>query len=178
MPSRTASLAAVLEAEIAWFGAVLDRRLRAYTDDTEVFSLRDWPAPSLRRADSYSAICRAARLDAGVRLVLTLALLPRLRPQALDLFLIRNQAMDRAFTEFGGAADTSGGFRPTRQTALFLLAADDMALRLPAMTMFARDAPLVRHHLLAPQDDDYAPWLPLDPHPDLWERLLGGTAGG
>jgi hypothetical protein len=55
---------------------------------------------------------------------------------------------------------------------LFLLAGLDMGRRLAAMRLFADDAPLVEHRLLARQDDQVTPWLPLDPHADLLARLI------
>lgn len=56
------------------------------------------------------------------RLVLLLALIPHINPQALDLFFLQNKEMDRPYTEFGGWKGVShSGFLPTGQTALFLL---------------------------------------------------------
>ena len=171
MSAPSSSLAATLEAEIAWFDALLDGRVRAYSD-TSTEAPPAPPAPPLSgRADAYAAMCRDAGLDDDARLVLILALLPSLRPQALDALLLRNNNTSRLFTEFGGIADKRG-FRPTRETALFLLAGPDMGRRLAAMRLFADDAPLVDHHLLARQDDQVAPWLPLDPHADLLARLI------
>ena len=174
MPALS-SLAATLDAEIAWFQAVLDVSLGAHfgqiPEDTPAS-----PAPPLfEREDAYATMCRDAGLDDGARLVLILSLLPSLRTQALDPLQIRNRATDRGFAEFGGITDVRG-FRPTRETALFLLAGRHMDRRLVAMRLFADDAPLVRHQLLARQDDPFAPWLPLDPHPDLLARLMAGAA--
>ena len=174
MPAPS-SLAATLDAEIAWFQAMLDVRLKAHLGQTREDAPAP-PAPSLsEREDAYAAMCRGAGLDDAARLILILSLLPGFRAQALDPLQIRNRVTDRAFTEFGGIADARG-FRPTRETALFLLAGEDMDRRLAAMRLFADDAPLVRHQLLARQDDQFAPWLPLDPHPDLLARLIAGTA--
>jgi hypothetical protein len=168
------TLAATIEAEIAWFQARLAYRFEAQAGTA---SDAPPPAPSLADTDdAYAALCREARLDEDARLVLILALTPGLRPQALDPLLTRNAAIDRAFTEFGGVPGVPG-FRPTRETALFLLAGQDLARRLAAMGMFASDAPLVRHQLLARQSDEVAPWQPLDPHPELLARLVASTGG-
>lgn len=178
MSARHSSLAATLNAEIAWFDAVLQLRFEAYGGGTPDADPTLPAPPSLPGTDAYTDMCRDTRLDASARLVLILALLPALRPQALDPFQLQSQATARGFSEFGGLVDAPArGFRPTRQTALFLLAGDDLTRRLTAMAIFAEGAPLVRHHLLAAQDDDYAPWLPLDPHSDLLARLIG-VAGG
>lgn len=174
MPAPSYSLASTLDAEIAWFQAKLVARLNAYFETTPVTPPP--PAPPLAGCeDAYAAMCRGAGLDDEARLVLILSLLPSFRVQALDPLLLRNKAIDRAFHEFGGIADVRG-FRPTRETALFLLTGQDMDQRLTAMRLFADDAPLVRHQLLARQDDQFAPWLPLDPHPDLLARLIAAAA--
>jgi len=176
MPAPS-SLSATLEAEIAWFSAMLEARLKTYFGQP----VEEAPAPSAppltERDDAYAAMCRDAGLDEPARLVLILALLPGLQPQALDPLLMRNQNIDRPFTEFGGIIDARG-FRPTRETALFLLAGQDIGRRLAAMGLFANDAPLVLHNLLARQDDPVAPWLALDPYPDLLARLVAAASGG
>lgn len=172
-----ASLSATLDAEIAWFSAMLEARLKAYFGQPTEEAPTPSAPPLAGRNDTYAAMCRDAALDEPARLVLILALLPGLRPQALDPLLMRNQNIDRPFTEFGGIIDARG-FRPTRETALFLLAGQDIGRRLTAMGLFADDAPLVRHNLLARQDDPVAPWLALDPHPDLLARLVAAAADG
>lgn len=174
MPAPS-SLAATLDAEIAWFQAMIDVRLKAHFGQTMEDALAPPALPPFEREDAYAAMCRNAGLDDAARLILILSLLPNLRPQALDPLQIRNKMTDRGFTEFGGIADVRG-FRPTRETALFLLAGADMGRRLAAMRLFADDSRLVRHQLLARQDDPFAPWLPLDPHPDLLARLIAGAA--
>lgn len=103
-----------------------------------------------------------------------MAIAPWLRPQALDMLLLRNKNLDRRFSESGGREDRErAGFLPTRQTALFVIAGDDLAARLRAMRLLAPDARLLRHKLVAAQGDGLQPWLPLDPHPDFIARLMG-----
>lgn len=170
-PAVAPGLATTAEAEIRWFEAVLDLRFRAHAGQAEADAPMP-PAPPLAgRDDAYAALCNSAGIDDRERLILILALIPSLRPQALDPLLIRNQAADRRFTEFGGIVDDRG-FRPTRETALFLLAGEDMGRRLAAMTLFAEKAALVRHALIAKQPDPHVPWMPLDPHPELLARLV------
>lgn len=55
-------------------------------------------------------------------IVLLLALMPHISPQALDAFFIHDKELDRSYTEFGGWRGVShNGFLPTGQTAVFLL---------------------------------------------------------
>jgi hypothetical protein len=167
-----APLAATLDREAAWFARVLDERLRLYADNRGSGIGPDLSPPELTDPCAYGAAVGHNRLGVDERLVLILALLPWVRPQALDPLVTRNAGIDRPFTEFGGVSTAARAFAPTRQTALFVIAGDDLADRTRSMAMFSSEAALVRNRLLAQQADDYAPWMPLDPHPQLIERLF------
>jgi hypothetical protein len=141
--------AACVAAEAEWFQAVLDLRLRVHAGELQPRDpLEALPPPPLPDGGApYAAV--AGALDPAERLVLILAYLPPVRPHALDAFLIRNQALDRPFTEFGGVTGGShGGFLPTAETALFLLAGDDLAARLERQRLFHPDHPLHARNLL------------------------------
>ncbi|HEY7809682.1 MAG TPA: ATP-binding protein [Allosphingosinicella sp.] len=171
---------AAIEAEIAWFTALLDLRFRIHGgegEDGDVLALL--PPQNLPAGSFYADAIGAAGLGAAERLVLILAALPHLRPQALDPLLIENQSAGRRFTEFGGA-DAAGrsGFRATRETALFLLAGEDMDRRLEAQALFAPDAPLQARGILevADQPGEAGPWLPLAISARWVARLTTGAA--
>lgn len=139
--------ARALEADLAWFAEVLDARLKAYFGkEGPRRDARDIAPPGLDEgASPYSAFLREHRLDPAARLVLLLAMIPHVRPQMLDVLWTRNEATQRGFTEFGGVHGTShGGFVPTGETALFLLAGDDLAARFEATRLFDGDHALVR----------------------------------
>ncbi len=165
MTSADLDNGAVIEAEIEWFSHFLDLRFRIHAGEIEARALRHCPPPKLpRRKLPYAEGVRAAGLSPAERLILILAILPYLRPQALDSLLIHNRASERRFTEFGGTnAGEHSGFRPTRETALFLLAGESMDDRLAAMRLFAPDRPLQARHILELGDEpgEEGPWLPL-----------------
>lgn len=72
-------------------------------------------------------------------IILLLALMPHLNPQALDLFFVRNANLDRPYTEFGGWHGIShNGFLPTGETAAFLLTIGNPDNRLQVMQLFSR----------------------------------------
>jgi hypothetical protein len=175
-----ASNGAVIEAEIGWFTRLLDLRFRIHGGEAEGDVLRDCPPPRLPAAPlAYAEAVRDAGLGDGERLILILALLPHFRPQALDPLLIQNQASGRRFTEFGGAdAGSRSGFRPTRETALFLLAGEDMDARLAAQKWFGPEAPLQARHMLELPDEpgETGPWLPLAVSERWIGRLTTGAA--
>ena len=168
--------AAVIEAEIAWFERLLDLRFQIHGGEVEeeAFAAALSPPPLPAEPVAYAEGVRA--LSPAERLVTILAMLPHLKPQALDPLLIENQSAGRRFTEFGGT--TSGphsGFRPTRQTTLFLLAGEEMAARLAAMDLFRADAPLQELGVLDPSEEpmEAGPWAPLIVSPEWIDRLTG-----
>jgi ATPase family associated with various cellular activities (AAA) len=171
---------AVIEAEIAWFTRLVDLRFRIHGgehEDADVLALKP-PPPLDDLAVPYAAAVEAARLNPSERLVLILAALPHLRPQALDPFLINNNASARRFTEFGGAAaGPHSGFRPTRETVLFLLAGEAMDRRLAALPLFAPHAPLQHLRILDEPNEpgEPGPWLPLLLSQSWLSRLTTGA---
>lgn len=173
------SNAHAIATEIAWFEHALARRLQSHAEGTpcDVGELLH-PAPDLPApGTAYGDVVRAAELDPAERLVLVLALLPHLRPEALDALLIRSEALQRRFTEFGGRTTADlVGVTPTLQTALFLLAGDDLAARLHWLGLFAPERSLLARHLLLPppSSDEPALTAPLRPAPDALTRLLAG----
>ncbi len=134
--------AARLELELAWFRRVLEARFQVYfQQEGSPASIDEIEPPALGSDDSaYARLVRDNQLGFAERLVLLLALIPHLRPQLLDDFFIRNNALDRPFTEFGGwSGKTHGGFLPTCETAAFLLAGSDLAERFDVMRILDSD---------------------------------------
>jgi hypothetical protein len=138
--SGIAANARDLEAELQWFVAVADGRLQSYFETTEPaqhFQFRSLPPPRLPGTGSgYAQLVSELGLIAEERLVLLLALLPHIRPQLLDILFSKNAATGRGHTEFGGLQGQShSGFLPTIETALFLLAGDNLEERFAAMQL-------------------------------------------
>jgi DNA polymerase III delta prime subunit len=171
---------AVIEAEIAWFRETVDLRLDLHAREADGDLLASVPVPDLGDLPvPFAEGVREAGLAPAERLVLMLALLPHLRPQTLDHFLIQNDASKRRFTEFGGAeGGTQHGFRPTRETALFLLAGENMDRRFAAMQLFAPEAPLQARRILETSEEigEAGPWAPLTVSQRWIARLTTGTA--
>jgi hypothetical protein len=71
------------------------------------------------------------------------------RPQLLDILHTRNCASNRDFTEFGGrnGHDVSA-FLPTGETALFLLAGNDLGRRLTWRALFDPEHVFARHNII------------------------------
>lgn len=129
--------AATLAREIGWLSRVIEARYKQYfaCDDTPFSVL---PVPDLQGDSSaYAATVRELGMTADERIVVMLALMLHVRPQALDPMLMNNATLNRRYTEVGGrVSETHGGFLPTCQTAAFILAGDDLARRFAVLTLF------------------------------------------
>jgi hypothetical protein len=67
----------------------------------------------------------------------------------LDPFMIQNESLHRRFTEFGGLVGAShGGFLPTFETAIFLLAGNDTRARLAHLSLFQPNHYFFRFQIL------------------------------
>lgn len=106
-----------------------------FQHESEYDSLREIPLD----ADELSTHTRQ-ELMWEEKIILLLAIMPHIHPQALDLFFIQNKELDRPYTEFGGWKGTShNGFLPTGETAAFLLSIDNLESRSLVMQLFGEE---------------------------------------
>lgn len=147
--SRTLAGAAArtIEAELEWLATCLQARLSSYFGQPPASPVlpQAGSAPALANPDCpYSAALRHLELDETERLLLALALAHHLRPQLLDVLSSRNEVTQRPYTEFGVGNSAANLNAPTGETACFLLAGDDMAARLQAISRLAPEGRLAR----------------------------------
>ncbi|PRC93455.1 ATP-binding protein [Solimicrobium silvestre] len=132
-----------LEREITWFSQVCDARFDAYFKQSEFdIDLETLcPAPALNQEDSpYAQIVGELKMNYAERIVLMLALMPHVRPQALDLFSLQNSALGRPYSEIGGWRGKSHiGFLPTCETASFILVGNNLSKRFMVARLFKDD---------------------------------------
>jgi hypothetical protein len=138
-----------VERDLDWFVEVIDARLQSYFRAAELaVAPTDIPPPPLGHS-RYADCVRELGLAPAERLVLLLALIPHVRPQLLDVLLSRNDVTERGYTEFGGVrGNTHGGFLPTGETAIFLLAGDDLATRFAVSRFFDGEHVFAQHNVL------------------------------
>lgn len=139
--------------EIEWCKAVIDLRFSQYfsADDSEEKKLQvEMLAPPVLDSDfPYGRVVQEFNLGFYERLIIALVLIPHLCPQALDSFLLNNRTLGRPYTEFGGWHGKShSGFLPTCETALFLLAGNDIEKRLQMMSLFDNSSVLLAQRIL------------------------------
>lgn len=143
------SIGAAVRREMTWLAEVINVRIRSHFEaDTAPASL---PAPPALEPASSRFADFVAHVGAHCqeRVLLALALAPHMSPHTLDVFFLRNQQTDRGFTEFGGLKGAQHtGFVPTGETALFLVAGDDVDARVRAMRLFDPDSPLFARGVL------------------------------
>jgi AAA+ superfamily predicted ATPase len=146
---RYAPHVAALRQELDWLDALLNLRLEQhFQQHAEGFEAAP-PPPALPPDSALAQLVGELSLAAMERVVLALAMAPHIRPGMLDLLFVRNQNLDRGFTEFGGwKAQRHGGFLPTGETAAFLVAGDNLARRVALLDLFDPQHPLVAHDVV------------------------------
>lgn len=148
---RRAAGSSALTADLDWFFKVLDARVRLHLGhECEYQDIREIEPPELKDCPSYYAkFLNHYSMDFAERLVFVLGLVPHVRPRLLDALLCRNPATDRPFTEFGGRVSQGfNGFIPTGETALFILAGDDLEKRLSHLMLFDSGHYFSRHDII------------------------------
>ncbi|WP_305982794.1 ATP-binding protein [Roseivirga thermotolerans] len=142
---------AAIEKEMQWFVLVLDDRFRAYFEQNEPLNI---PPPDLSEDPSkYAETVRQHSFNEEERLILMLAMAPHLCPERLDLFFTKNAHFDRGFTEFGGyLGKYHGGFLPTGETAVFLIALGHLEHRIRAISYFEPCHPFIQHEMVFLQE--------------------------
>ena len=133
--------ARAIEAELTWLSQLIEARLSHFFAGNETpFSPPEPPLPMPGAA--ISDLIASCPLELDARLVLALAIAPHVNSAILDPLLVKNSAINRSFSQFGGIQTESSAFQPTAETALFLLAGDNPASRISAMMVFEADHPL------------------------------------
>ncbi len=143
--------AKVLERELAWLREVINVRIALhFGHDTSYQSIDELSAPDLpTNKSAYGAFVHDHRLNVAERLVLILALVPHIKPEVLDILISKNQDYDRRFSEFGGLfIDGHSGLIPTAETALFILAGDDLVKRISYQYLFKTDHMFIRMRVI------------------------------
>jgi len=170
-----------IQNEIDWFRQIIELRFKLHAgDDSAGDPLSEIEPPDLHpeAGAHYAEVVRRFDMGRVERLVLILSYIPHIRPDVLDPFFIQNQSVQRRFTEFGGLTGLShGGFLPTGETAMFLLAGDNIQERLRFHHLFRSDHYFYTQNILRlnhqhPEEPQLSSALHLTP--EYLERLTTG----
>lgn len=145
-----------LKIHLDWLKILLDKRIEQYFAQSDA-SLSDiFPGvPTLKSDTPLDYLFQQFEMSWEERVVLLLAITPHIKPQLLDIFFTDNPNINRGFTEFGGLKGKKhNGFLPTGETAVFILAGQDMARRLEVMRIFRAEHFLFKHKILEFQVED------------------------
>ncbi len=140
-----------LEEEMAWFTNVVNKRFSNYFDQKgEKNSTIEIPPPILNGEPSvYSEFILHYNLSIEERIILILSITPHIQPHLLDVFFTANKQLGRGFTEFGGVkGDQYSGFLPTGETAMFILAGNDLKRRIQLSSIFDQEHFFYKHNIL------------------------------
>jgi len=121
-----------IASELAWFNQILKvRSLLNAGKEADYADVFDVPLPSYENSSSgYAQFLNKYRLSLEERFLLIFALVPHIKPELLDVFLQKNDSINQIYTEFGGKKGKNHtGFLPTGETAMFILAGNDLARR-------------------------------------------------
>lgn len=160
-----------LHQELAWFEKLLLERARLHKEHSpenplnilqKDFLLSHPPPTSNADTSAFALLCQKMlkesanffaqpdlnTIHCAERVVLILSLCPHVRPQLLDIFFFPNR-QNRAFTEFGGwRGEQHKGFLPTGETALYILAGDNLELRFFFQSIFTKEHYFHRENII------------------------------
>lgn len=86
---------------------------------------------------AFSTFIKKHKLGFEERFLLILSMVPHLKPELLDLFLVKNENIQQIYTEFGGKRGKQfTGFIPTGETTMFILAGNDLQKRFSIQKCF------------------------------------------
>ena len=151
-----------LEAELLWFGRVLETRIQCYFgQECTYHDIDEIEPPVITDQSNYGKVITENQMNLEERIVFLLALIPHIRPQVLDMLFIQNKNFDRPFTEFGGwKGTTHSGFLPTGQTAAFIIAGSDLDKRFRVNKLFEKEHFFASRNILKLENNgDNEPFL-------------------
>ncbi len=137
--------------DLSWLENVIQARLALHLGEkTRYESIDQIKPPEFKSQTSiYTNLIHHYKLNPTERITLLMALAPHIKPQVLDVFFRPHPVNNRGFTEFGGIRGTMhGGFLPTGETVLFVLAGNDVELRLKYQGIFSSDHIFAQHSIL------------------------------
>lgn len=131
-----------LDLELSWFKQVLKTRsqlnAKKVAEQKDVFDIQ--PPELMKEEDGYAGFVHEYKLGFEERFAFILALAPHIKPELLDVFLVRNDSIQQIYTEFGGKKGKSHpGFLPTGETLMFILAGTDLSKRFSLLRIFDGD---------------------------------------
>jgi hypothetical protein len=146
------SNAEALLQEAEWFTRFVGARIKLYTGQpcsvTDVYELAP---PDLEKHNSvYAELINFYKLGNRERLVLILALLPHISPQLLSgIFKNTGTEIDLTAELCPSKNNSFPGFLPTGETAMFLLAGNNLSMRFNCRLLFNAEHIFKEHNIIS-----------------------------
>ena len=140
-----------LNRELDWFSKLLDTRIKLHFNrECKYKDIFEVTAPGIQPdASIYDNFLTHYSLSFAERTLLILTLIPHIKPELLDVLFTRNSDFDRGYSEFGGIRGTNhGGFLPTGETIMFILAGSNLEARFSIHRLFEADHFFSKHNIL------------------------------
>ncbi len=129
--------AAHLEKDLKWLTAILENCIGSFINHKQ-HTARLSPPAFKPPVSIYQQFIKSFELNTEERIILLLALLPYVSPYLIENVLIKFGIENKQIPEIGGIkGSTHGGVIPTGETALFLLAGNDLQKRLECSLYFS-----------------------------------------
>jgi len=130
--------AATATKELNWFSSIVTARgAISFDNDANQQPVETILPPDITSDPSpYATVIRQFNMSAAERFVLLLSLVPHLQPELLDMLLMKNENTGQPFTQLGGQKGANGVHLPTGETAVFLLAGNDLQQRYSLLHLF------------------------------------------
>jgi DNA polymerase III delta prime subunit len=137
--------------ELEWLKQILrtrsDMNAGLSKDKSKLLSIS--PPQMNGSTSGYAMLLKEYQFSTIERFLLILAAAPHIKPEILDVFLQKNKATNQLYTEFGGRiGERSNGFLPTGETAMFVLAGNDLSQRFELLRPFEADHVFARKGIL------------------------------
>ena len=115
--------------EMAWLSDKIDHRLDVFFEKEDLEDKEILPPDIAQDKSIYAHYINTYCKEEGERFIIAMALASNFMPELFDRFLIKNKAISKNFTEFGGTiSDKSVNiFIPTLRTVAFILYGDHVA---------------------------------------------------
>lgn len=128
-----------IEQELTWLREILkSRSLLNARKECEYSDVYEISPPQFNGSYSgFSSFIKKHELGYEERFLLILSLAPHIKPELLDMFLVKNENIQQIYTEFGGKKGKQfTGFIPTGETAMFILTGNDLQRRFSIQRCF------------------------------------------
>ncbi|MBP5455189.1 MAG: ATP-binding protein [Paludibacteraceae bacterium] len=160
--------------ELDWLSRLIVNRINQYFKHTPDQNEQTANAPALTQGECpYSDFLLSHNMRYEERVYLITSFVPLLKPQLFDCFNVKNSDTGLRFAEFG-CEERGATLIPTLETMLFILAGDDVELKIKLMNDFLSHPILTNPSYFQPTENITTASAPIIPSEELTDMLIFG----